>query len=276
MEFFTPPSDDFLEKIVGAIPHFNIEISPESHDEGIRRMFGRPYSNDEMERMLTTALRLGCKRIDLFFMIGLSHQTYESVLDTVRYFRYLLERFGKAKRLIPFISPYVPFIDPGSEAFEHPEKFGYKIFYHTVEEYRRAMENPSWKYVLSYETKWMTRQQIVDSSYEAGLALNRLKAEFGLINPQKARKTEKRMISARKTMKEIDKIMRIPDMEKRERKLQELKTCIRQLSESTICEKKELEWPTQLWRMNVGWIVKNWFHIEVWHRFQSIFGQDQT
>ncbi|MBN1225491.1 MAG: TIGR04190 family B12-binding domain/radical SAM domain protein, partial [Deltaproteobacteria bacterium] len=276
MEFFIPPSDDFLEKIAESIPRFNIEMSPESHDEGIRRMFGRPYSNDEMERMLTSALSLGCKRIDLFFMIGLSHQTYESVLDTVSYFRYLLEKFGEAKRLIPFISPYVPFIDPGSEAFEHPEKFGYKIFYRTVEEYRRAMENPSWKYVLSYQTKWMTRQQIVDSSYEAALALNRLKAEFALINPKKAQKTEKRMLAARKTMREIEKIMLISDMGQREWKLQEIKTRIRQLSESTICEKKELEWPTQLWRMNVGWILKNWFHIEIWHRFQSIFGQDKT
>lgn len=276
MEFFVPPSDDFLERIAEAIPHFNIEISPESHDEQIRRAFGRPYGNKDMERMLDTALRLGCKRIDLFFMIGLSNQTYQSVLDTVRYFRYLLERFGKSKRLIPFISPYVPFIDPGSEAFEHPEKFGYKIFYRTLEEYRRAMESPSWKYVLSYETKWMTRQQIVDSSYEAGLALNRLKTEFGLINPKKAKKTEKRMISARQTMNKIDKIMLIPDIAERERQLQGLKSYIRELSESTICEKKELEWPTQIWRMNVGWVLKNWFHIEVWHRLQSIFGQDQT
>ena len=188
----------------------------------------------------------------------------------------MLEKFGKSRRLIPFISPYVPFIDPGSEAFEHPDKFGYKIFYHTVEEYRRAMESPSWKYLLSYETKWMTRQEIVDSSYEAGLALNQLKAEFDLIDPKKAQKTEIRMISARQTMNKIDTIMLIPDEVQRERQLQNLKSSIQQLSESTICEKKELEWPTQLLRMNVGWIVKNWLHIEVWHRLQSILGLDQT
>lgn len=271
MEFFTPPDDELLELIVEAIPHFNIEISPESHDEAIRRAFGRPYGNEEMERMLKTALGLGCKRVDLFFMIGLPYQSYESVRETVRYCGSLLERFGKTKRLIPFISPYVPFIDPGSEAFEHPEQFGYTIFHRTVEEHRRAMESSSWKYILGYETKWMTRQEIVDSSYEAGLALNRMKAEFGLINRKRAERTEQRMELAKEAIREIDEVMLIGDRKERELRLQALSSKIRKLSESTICEKRELEWPTQLFRINISWIFKNWFHIEVQHRLQSLF-----
>ncbi|MCL6582817.1 MAG: TIGR04190 family B12-binding domain/radical SAM domain protein [bacterium] len=275
VEFFVPPADDILERIAEAIPNFNIEMSPESHDEEIRRTFGRPYGNEELERMIDTSLRLGCQRIDLFFMIGLSKQTYQSVLDTVDYCRLLLERFGHTKRLIPFISPYAPFIDPGSEAFENPEKFGYKILCRTVEEHRRAMENLSWKYVLSYETKWMTRSEIVDSSYEAGMILNRLKAKYGLINPKKAEQTERRMQLAVKAMKEIDEIMLLPDEAERERRLQELKTRVRKLSESTICEKKELEWPTRLLRMNIGWILKNWFQIEIWHRLLALKNRGQ-
>ncbi|MGA1874442.1 MAG: TIGR04190 family B12-binding domain/radical SAM domain protein [bacterium] len=276
MEFFTPPSNDILERIAEAISNFNIEISPESHDEKIRRFFGRPYGNEEMEHMIDTALRLGCKRIDLFFMIGLPQQTYQSVLDTVDYCRYLLETFGNTKRLIPFISPFVPFIDPGSEAFEYPERFGYRIFHRTVEEHRRAMESPSWKYILGYETKWMTRQEIVDSSYEAGMALNRLKAKFGLIGGKKAESTEKRMILARQAMKEVEEIMLISDEVEQRRQLQRIKSCLRKLSESTICEKRELEWPTQLFRMNIGWLFRNWFHIEIWQRFQSfIYGSNK-
>ncbi len=275
MEFFIPPGDDILELISEALPHFNIEISPESHDENIRRFFGRPYGNQELERMLKTALNLGCKRIDLFFMIGLSRQTYQSVLDTIEYNKYLLENFGQSKKVIPFISPFVPFIDPGSEAFENPEKYGYKIFYRTVEDYRKAMESYSWKYMLSYETKWMSRQEIVDSSYEAGIALNQLKARFGLINFKKAELTEKRMKSAWQTMAEIEKIMENTNEEEKKDHLQKLANQFKKLSESTICEKKELEWPTQLLRMNVSWIIKNWFHIEVWDRLQSLFSKKE-
>ncbi|MEW6380048.1 MAG: TIGR04190 family B12-binding domain/radical SAM domain protein [bacterium] len=275
VEFFVPPADDILEMIADAVPNFNIEMSPESHDEEVRRTFGRPYGNEELERMIDTSLRLGCRRIDLFFMIGLSKQTYQSVLNTVDYCRLLLERFGHTRRLIPFISPYAPFIDPGSEAYEDPEKFGYKILCRTVEEHRRAMESPSWKYVLSYETRWMTRSEIVDSSYEAGMILNRLKARYGLINPKKAERTEKRMQLAIKAMKEIDDIMLISDDAERDRQMQKLKARVRKLSENTICEKKELEWPTRLLRMNIGWILKNWFLIEIWHRFQAIRNRGQ-
>ena len=275
VEFFVPPADDILERIADAVPNFNIEMSPESHDEDVRRTFGRPYGNEELERMLDTSLRLGCKRIDLFFMIGLSKQTYQSVLDTVDYCRILLEKFGHTKRLIPFISPYAPFIDPGSEAFENPEKFGYKIFCRTVEEHRQAMESASWKYVLSYETNWMTRQEIVDSSYESGMALNRLKAQYGLTDPKRADRTEKRAVLAVQALKEIDEVMLLPDEAERERQLQKLRSRIRKLSESTICEKKELEWPTRLLRMNLGWVLKNWFHVEVWHRLQAIRNRGQ-
>jgi len=275
VEFFVPPADDILERIADAVPNFNIEMSPESHDEEVRRTFGRPYGNEELERMLDTSLRLGCKRIDLFFMIGLSKQTYQSVLDSVDYCRILLEKFGHTKRLIPFISPYAPFIDPGSEAFENPEKFGYKIFCRTVEEHRQAMESASWKYVLSYETKWMTRQEIVDSSYEAGMILNRLKAKHGLIDPKRAERTEKRAVLAVQALKEIDEVMLLPDEEEREKQMQKLTVRVRKLSESTICEKKELEWPTRLLRMNLGWVLKNWLHVEVWHRLQAIRNRGQ-
>jgi hypothetical protein len=37
--------------------------------------------------------------------------------------------------------------------------------------------------MLSYETRWMTRDEIVQSSYQAGLRLNALKERFGLLTP---------------------------------------------------------------------------------------------
>ncbi|MDO9123704.1 MAG: TIGR04190 family B12-binding domain/radical SAM domain protein, partial [Deltaproteobacteria bacterium] len=147
-EFFVPPSRDQLERIAESVKYFNIEISPESHDEEVRKAFGRPYANSPMEKMIADAIDLGCKRIDLFFMIGLPKQTYESVMETVDYCRLLLERFQPYDKLFPFISPLAPFLDPGSTVFEEPEKFGYRLLYRTVEEHRQALTTPSWKYIL--------------------------------------------------------------------------------------------------------------------------------
>ena len=49
-EFFVPPSRAQLKRIAESISNFNIEISPESHDEEVRKAFGRPYNNESLER----------------------------------------------------------------------------------------------------------------------------------------------------------------------------------------------------------------------------------
>ena len=258
-EFFVPPARPLLEKIAESILNFNIEISPESHDEEIRRTFGRPYGNPEMEKMIADAVDLGCKRIDLFFMTGLPRQTYASVMETVDYCRILLEKFQPYQKLIPFISPLAPFLDPGSTVFEEPEKYGYRLLYRTVEEHRQALLSPSWKYILNYETQWMDRDAIVYSTYEAGKRLNRLKAEFGLIDRKTADSIEIRIDKAVQMMKEIDRIMALPDPQEKERALRpDLKgsSALHRYSMSTVCEKRELEWPTQFYRMNFFKILK--------------------
>jgi B12-binding domain/radical SAM domain protein len=258
-EFFVPPSRGHLKRIAESIPNFNIEISPESHDEEVRKAFGRPYNNESLERMITDAIDLGSKRIDIFFMTGLPKQTYQSVLETVDYCRYLLERFQPYQKLVPFISPLAPFLDPGSAAFEEPERYGYRLLYRTVEEHRQALMAPSWKYILNYETEWMNRDEIVYSTYEAGKRLNRLKAEFGLIDQKTAESVEKRIEAAVRMMKEIDRIVALSDPKARERALNSILNgdlSLRAYSMSTVCEKKELEWPTRFIRMNFIKIVK--------------------
>jgi B12-binding domain/radical SAM domain protein len=258
-EFFVPPPRPFLEKIAESVLNFNIEISPESHDEEVRKAFGRPYNNESLERMIAEAIDLGCKRIDLFFMTGLPKQTYQSVLDTVEYCRSLLERVRPYNKLLPFISPFAPFLDPGSAVFEEPERHGYRLFFKTVEEHRQALLAPSWKYILNYETKWMDRDAIVYSTYEAGKRLNRLKAEYGLVDPKTADAVEKRIEGAVRTMKEIDRILEIPEPQERNRTLEAFLSSshpFETYSMSTVCEKRELEWPTHFLRMNFFKILK--------------------
>ncbi len=258
-EFFVPPTREQLERISQSVKNFNIEISPESHDEEVRRAFGRPYGNEPLERMIKDAIELDCKRIDLFFMIGLPKQTYQSVLDTVEYCRLLLKRFQHYNKILPFISPLAPFLDPGSAVFEEPERYGYKLLYRTIEEHRRALLAPSWKYILNYETEWMSRDEIVSSTYEAGKRLNRLKAEFGLIDQKTAQSVEERIDRAVKMIEEIDRIMSLPDEMERDKALRMIKSGTASLetySMSTVCEKKELQWPTRFIRMNFFKILK--------------------
>ncbi|MGB3904713.1 MAG: TIGR04190 family B12-binding domain/radical SAM domain protein [Anaerolineae bacterium] len=204
LELFSPASQDFLRQVAEAMPNFSLEISLESHDPVVRRAFGKQYSNEAVERTIEAAFAAGCKRLDIYFMIGLPKQTRQSVRDTVAYCGELLDRYGANGRLHPFISPLAPFLDPGSLAFEEPHKHGYRIFHRTLEEHRRALLQPSWQYVLNYETEWMTREDIVVSSYEACLALNRIKARHGLMSPEEVALQEERTRKALELLEALD------------------------------------------------------------------------
>ena len=264
-ELFDAAPKDFFQRIARSIPNFVVEISMESHDEKVRRAFGRPYSNVEIEQSIHDALDAGCQRLDLFFMVGLKEQTYDNVMETVDYSKKMLETYssGGEHRVIPFISPLAPFLDPGSRAFEEPEKHGYKLFARTLEEHRQRLLEPSWKYVLNYETKWMNRDQIVDATYEAGRRLNQIKADNGVISSAKAVATEVRIDRAVALMKEIDNVMLIPDEGDRKQKLNELKHHVDNSNESTVVDKRELEAPIKGMKINflnaAGVVLQEWW-----------------
>jgi len=251
MEFFGPADEAFMARVGRVFPGFVLEISLESHDEAVRRAFGKPYDNATIEATMRYALEAGCSRLDLFFMIGLPLQTYQSVLDTVDYCGMLLERFQDYRCVFPFVAPMAPFLDPGSLVFENPEQYGYRLFHHTLEEHRQALLQPSWKYTLNYETEWLTRDEIVQASYEAGRRLNRIKERHGLIDAATAADVEARIDQAQAVIARIDEIVLLPDPAARESQLAALKAQVDESSVSTICEKKELNVPVGLMRINV-------------------------
>ena len=244
LEFFDVPPVDYLDVMADSIPHLNIQFSPETHDPQIRNAFGRPYDNQRMEEMIEGILGRGCNKLDLFFMIGIPGQDSESVMQTVDYIDYLLERLGKTKKLFPYISPLAPFLDPGSLVFENPEKYGYKLFYRTLEEHRKALLQPGWKQMLNYETKWMSRDQIVESTYQSALKLNRIKYKYGLIKEKKFKEIERRIGQAQSIIQAIDE------------QIKRGKSTIdcsnpESLQLSTICDKDELKWPVRVLKFNV-------------------------
>lgn len=240
-ELFSPASADFLRKLSLACPNFCLEISPESHDPEVRSASGKDYSNEDLEQTIDDALNVGCGRLDIFFMIGLPKQTPGSVMDTIDYCGYLLDRFGGDKRLSLFIAPLAPFLDPGSLAFEQPERHGYRVLFRTLEEHRQALLSPSWGRTLNYETEWMSRQEIVDTTYEAILRLTRLKAKYGLISREMAKTQEWRIKTALELERRIDEIW---DGDNHHEELNRLKAEIDRINAIGANERVELELPT--------------------------------
>ncbi len=188
LELFEPAPAGFFERLGKALPNFDIEISPETHDDGLRRLAGKPYTARALEKCIGRALGSGCGKFDVFFMIGIEGQGRESVMDTVSYCGELLERFGN--RVNPLIGPLAPFLDPGSIAREHASRHGYRVRFHTLEDHRQALLEPHWRDMLGYSTDWLSRQDIVDVTYEALLELNRIKSMHGQIPREYARSME--------------------------------------------------------------------------------------
>ncbi|MDZ7264440.1 MAG: TIGR04190 family B12-binding domain/radical SAM domain protein [candidate division KSB1 bacterium] len=255
-EIFVPATETFYDKLAAAVSHFNLEFSPESHDPLVRRKSGKHYSNEAIEANIQWALERGCRKFDIFFMIGLPHQTEQSVLETVEYSDYLLEKFGP--RVVPFISPLAPFLDPGSIAFENPKRFGYKIFYHSLEDYRQALLKPSWKYFLSYETNWLTRDQIVAVTYQAASRLSAIKLKHGLIQQVEYDTIINRIQQAQAMLRRIDEVCAHgPDADCWPQ-LKELELDMAQHSMATINEKREIKWPllrTRFKLLNIAWAI---------------------
>jgi hypothetical protein len=152
--------------------------------------------------------------------------------------------------LIPFVGPLAPFVDPGSMFYEKPDEYGYEIRYRTLEEHRQALLAPTWKHILNYETRWMSRDDIAAVTYEAGRRLNALKARFELIDAEIAAETEERIDRAVSLMAQIDDLIERCDPQGLERELQALKPQIDQANTSTVCEKTELDLPFDITAFN--------------------------
>ena len=192
-EFFSPPPRELMEDVKRAGGTI-IQLSPESPNEHVRRAFGRPYGNQELMKFVEEALDMGFRRLDLYFMLGLPRQTPDMALDVAKFLEGIyLNHPDSKERLTAFQAPLSPFVDPGSLVFEHPELYGYRLRFRTLEEHRRALEAKSWIDMLNYETAWMGRRELARATYSGALGLAEVKARHGVMEEKEAKSLMERM-----------------------------------------------------------------------------------
>ncbi|MES0325440.1 MAG: TIGR04190 family B12-binding domain/radical SAM domain protein [Candidatus Bathyarchaeia archaeon] len=243
-ELFDMVPDDWMKKLAGSADNWTLEISPESHDDRIRNIMGKPYTTAQMEDTIRNALDKGAEKLDIYYMVGLSGQTSESALDSVAYTRHLYKEMGNNDKIFTFIAPMAPFLDPGSMIYENPRKYGFTKLYHNLREHKEALYQPSWKLYLSYHTDWMTRDQVAETTYEAMIRLNQLKVDVGINDEAYGRKVEGGLNMARDLMRTIDGIIETTsDFDERQMKYNALKIEIDEAMRSTGLAKRELRMP---------------------------------
>jgi B12-binding domain/radical SAM domain protein len=241
-ELFQYADEDYFEMIEESVPKYSIEITLETYDEKLRRLNGKfNCTNEKVIDTLNFALKHGCKKIDLFFMVGIPGQTYESALENIEFCETIHLACQKDPRIFYFVAPLAPFLDPASPAFENPDLFGYKKFCHTLEDHRKAITQPSWKLMLSYETKEMTRDDIVRATYDAAKLLNDFKLKYYLIDEVGYFDIEDKINKSIAYIERIDQVLALPsDLQAGE--LLKIKKEIQELNRYSICGKNELKW----------------------------------
>jgi clorobiocin biosynthesis protein CloN6 len=205
--------------MVRANPRTIITLSPESHDPVVSKLSGRGvYTPDEMEAWIERALDAGIHQIHVWYFIGMPQQDSASVYATVDYCQRLLERF-KGQHVHPMLCPMIPFLDPASTFFEFPEKNGYRVIHRTVEEHRRGMQCASILNRINYETRWLSREQLVDVGFRAVRRLMEIKADVGLLPRSCVRDYNSRIDDALRFIPVVHEADCIPDPGDRARAL---------------------------------------------------------
>ncbi|MEM2921779.1 MAG: cobalamin-dependent protein [Candidatus Bathyarchaeia archaeon] len=184
MELFTPADRSFIKSIVEAriADYVGLSISPESGTEYTRRMHGRDYSNDELLSTCEYCRELNIP-LGVFFLAGVGYETSETLQQMWKLWN---EIFSVEKRIKGRYRIYVDcgpmiFLDPGSLAFDFPERYGYKLRFKNFRDYFQAMDLPHWSQWISYETVNMSGLDLANSILESLDVLLRLKREHGRI-----------------------------------------------------------------------------------------------
>ncbi len=180
-EQFHLTPDRLLKRMASANKHTTITLSPQSHNLRVAKLAGRgAYTNEQMEAWLDRALSLGIHQVDIWYLVGLPEQDERSVMETADYCERLLEKF-QGTRVNPMICPMIPFLDPASTFFEHPHRHGYRVFYRSLEEHRRAMTCASILNRINYETRQFSRSDLVRVGFTAVQRVMQAKAETGFL-----------------------------------------------------------------------------------------------
>ncbi|PMP75239.1 MAG: TIGR04190 family B12-binding domain/radical SAM domain protein [Aciduliprofundum sp.] len=178
LEIFYPAPLEFYYDLSKNLDFYAIEISPESSSEDVRIANNKFFTNFALEKNMYYAKKHGARKMDIFFSIGLSRQEKSNIHDDYTFARKYQDIYGPWIHF--FISPIVPFVDPGSLAFEMHEKYGYRIFARTLMDHYYLLENSRhWTESLNYETIWLSRREIGEISNEMSSLFSTLREDYG-------------------------------------------------------------------------------------------------
>jgi B12-binding domain/radical SAM domain protein len=167
IDLLAPANEEFIKEVARIGRQVVIHLCPDTGSDEVRKKLGRHYTNDEMMKTIKLCHKYHIP-VTTFFSAGLAGETRDNITETWKLWEDLVSQdrrsqvSGELKVPLggPISGPIV--IDPGSPAFDNPEKYGYKLSYKNLEQYVEGLSQPSWHQWLNYETEELDNDGIVD------------------------------------------------------------------------------------------------------------------
>lgn len=191
MELFGPVDEEYIKDLSKIGVPVLINISPESMVDDVRKAHGRNYTNKELFRTIDLCNKYGIAT-NIFSMIALAKDTAGTIKKTWGEWEricLLNQRFVRAGDGAPVFHSFGPMVllDPGSPAFNFPDKHGYHILFEDLEDFIDGMSLPSWHQWMSYETRLLNRDSIVRLIIDSIEHSINLREKYGLFSQADAK-----------------------------------------------------------------------------------------
>ncbi|MBU2511545.1 radical SAM protein [bacterium] len=226
LDLLAPADEEFIRAIAGIGRQVIFHLCPDTGSDSVRRLLGKHYSNEALLETMRICYKYQIP-VTNFFSVGLAGETDEQMhetwdlwakLDHMDHEAHLKGHFGDIDKSVPIggqiLGPIV--LDPGSQAFDAPEKFGFKLLYKNFEEYHQALSQPSWHQWINYETRERDKDAILEMIFQSTEFTIDQREKYGFFGPQEAHYERCKVEADRVIVKELENIMKLENQKEKE------------------------------------------------------------
>ncbi len=225
LDILAPVDEDYIREIRGVAHNIILHFCPNTGSDKVRKRLGRGYTNDQVIHTIKICHEYRIP-VTNFFSVGLADESEMDAKKTWDLWRQLdqMEHEAFSKGEFHAIEENVPIggqilgpivLDPGSQAFDSPGKYGYRLLYKNLEEYVRGLSEPSWHQWLNYETALMEKKQIVEMIYSSVEFTIEQREKYGFFSQPEAHYERCRIEADRVITKEMEKLSQVPESVKK-------------------------------------------------------------
>ena len=227
MELFKPANEEYVRNLSKINIPLTLTISPESGADNVRIAHGRNYTNEQLLKTIKICQKYRDNiHLIVFFMLGLANETLETINQTVKLWEKICI-MDRGLNSVSFAFGPMILLDPGSLAFDYPARFGYKLVFKNFRDYIEGLSMPSWHQWISYETKFLTRDDIANLSVRLIEQSISLREKYGIYDRTYASRERIYYVFINKlVIKEVNEAMKIKNNRERQLKLKALKESI--------------------------------------------------